>query len=96
MSFKYGIPTVSRRDFLKGGALGMAIVSGAALAGCDNGGGEQTPAGGDSGSKGVGIAVATAPITLDPLAALDTISMTFISQGLECLFEKDAEGEDAQ
>ena len=93
MSFKYGIPTVSRRDFLKGGALGMAIVSGAALAGCDNGGGEQTPAGGDSGSKGVGIAVATAPITLDPLAALDTISMTFISQGLECLFEKDAEGE---
>ena len=33
MNFKYGIPTVSRRDFLKGGTLGLALAGAATLAG---------------------------------------------------------------
>ena len=43
MNFKYGIPTVSRRDFLKGGTLGLALAGAASLAGCDNGGTVQLP-----------------------------------------------------
>ena len=87
MNFKYGIPNVSRRDFLKAtGATGIAFVGTTALAGC--GGSTDSAASG----KSIGLTVATAPVTLDPLAALDTISMTIVSQALECLFVKDPEG----
>ena len=58
MNFKYGIPTVSRRDFLKGGTLGLALAGAAALAGCDNGG-EQASVTDDG--KNVGIAVSNHP-----------------------------------
>lgn len=97
MNFKFGIPTISRKEFLKGaGATGLAFMA-ASLAACgsssksDAGSGSAPDA--TSAGTGVNIAVAGAAIALDPIVAGDSISMCIISNVCEGLFVKDENAE---
>ena len=82
---------LSRRSFLGAVAMGVGAM-GTGLVGCGGGAAQSGSGATQSGGKSVTLAVSTAPITLDPLAALDQVSMTFVSQALECLFDKDDKG----
>lgn len=95
MNFKYGIPTMSRRDFMKAGAGAGLAFMGAGLAGCGGSGSDSGSTGTTGGSEGqvANIAVVTAVVSLDPIVAGDAISMAVISNCVEGLFIKDADSQ---
>lgn len=92
MNFKYGIPTMSRRDFLKVGSTAGLVFLGAGLAGCGGGTKSGTSAN-ISAQKTVNIAVSSAVMALDPIVAGDSVSMGLISNCCEGLFVKDIDNQ---
>lgn len=87
MNFKFGVPTMSRRDFIKASSAAGLVFMGAGLAGC--GGSQSSQESSAEEQKTVNIAVATAVVALDPIVAGDSISMGVITNCCEGLFVKD-------
>lgn len=77
MNFKFGVPTMSRRGFIKASSAAGLVFMGAGLAGC--GGSQSSQKSSAEEQKTVNIAVATAVVALDPIVAGDAISMGVIT-----------------